>query len=95
MAARKPTRKPVKKPKKPYIPQSAEAKAARQAIIMADLMGIEGDRARLSELSQGAYMGAPRLRSSGSSIASRYRIGTPKADKGYGKPPPKPKKRRG
>ena len=90
---KKPPKRPTVKKKtarkKPPIPQSSDAKAARQAIIQADLLGIEADRARLAELSKGSY-GGMALRSGGSSIA-RYRIGKPKADKGYGKPPPKPR----
>ena len=86
MAAKKPK-------KKPSIPQSSEAKAARQALIQADLLGLASDRSRLAELSRGAYSGGPRLRAGGTEISSRYRIGDPKADKGFGKrytPPPAP-----
>jgi hypothetical protein len=73
----------AKKKKKKRIPQSSEAKAARQALIMADLIGWESDRARLASLTKGAYTGSPSLRSGGSVIGSRYRVGKPRADKGY------------
>jgi hypothetical protein len=73
----------AKKKKGTKIPQSSEAKAARQAIIAADLIGWEADRSRLSSLSRGSYTGAPNIRASGSAIRSRYRVGSPKPDKGY------------
>jgi hypothetical protein len=73
----------AKQRKRTRIPQSSEAKAARQALVQADLIGWESDRARLSQLSRGAYGGAPALRRSGSIVGSRYRIGRPPADKGY------------
>ncbi len=72
-----------KKGKRKRIPQSSEAKAARQALIAADLIGWESDRARLSQLVQGSYTGSPSLRAGGSSISGRYRIGRPPADPGY------------
>lgn len=73
----------AKKKKSQRIPQSSEAKAARQALIAADLMGWESDRQRLSSLTRGAYTGSPSTRSTGSGIRTRYRIGNPKPDPAY------------
>lgn len=83
MAAKK------KKKKKPVIPRSSEYIAAIQATIAADILGLEANQARVGQL-RSPY-GGIRLRSGGSGLSSRYRIGKPKADPGYGKPPPKPK----
>jgi hypothetical protein len=65
-----------KKAKKSKIPQSSEAKAARQALIAADLVGLESDRARMSDISRGSYTGGSRSGSAtGSGRASRSRAG--------------------
>jgi len=83
-------KKPTKKKQKKKIPQTSDIKAARQALIQADLLGFEANRAELATVSKGAFAGV-RLRAGGSGY-SRYRIGKPKADKGSGYKPLKPPK---
>lgn len=71
------------------VPMSAAAKAARKALIQADLMSLEAGQARVAGLAKGAY-GSPVLRSAGSAISSRYLL----SGKGTSGAAPKKKARR-
>ncbi len=64
-------------------PVTSATSAARQAIIQADVLGVEANRARTSEATKGAF-GPRRLRAAGS--LSQYLIGAP-----GGSPPRLPK----
>lgn len=67
---KKPTRKPL--------PMTSAQKAARQALVRADVLGLEAARSRVESISKGA-IGGLRLRSAGS--LDQYLIAKPEGDK--------------